>query len=333
VTPLRIAIVDDLALARAVLRRVIASVPGYQVAWEANDGAQALAKVLADKPDVLLMDLVMPVLDGAEATKQIMANSPLPILIVTSSISTNLNRVFEALSHGGLDAINTPTLGPDGKLRGEGPLLARLATIAKPSAIPIIAKDAGVRAVAKTAGPRLVAIGASTGGPEAVARVLTDLGPTNAAVVVVQHIGADFIKGLAEWLSTRLGVKVALATNGVRPAGGSITLAGGDEHLTLDSQGIFKLSIEPQAYPYRPSADVFFESLPGTGVAVLLTGMGSDGARGLLSLRQHGWHTIAQDEATSVVYGMPKAAAQINAAVEVLPLNKIGAAIRSKLSS
>jgi len=327
--PLRIAIVDDLALARAVLRRVIGTVPGYTVAWEASDGAQALEKVLADKPDVLLMDLVMPVMDGAEATRQIMAKSPLPILIVTSSVSTNMNRVFEALSHGGLDAVNTPTLGPNGTLRGEAPLLARLAGIAKSHHNPTVAKSPVAQAPASAS--RIVAIGASTGGPAAVARVLADLGSISAPIVIVQHIGADFSHGLVEWLSTRLGTKVIHAATGVRPAPGTITLAGGDEHLSIDSQGLFKLSPEPQEYPYRPSIDVFFESLPGSGVAVLLTGMGSDGARGLLSLRQRGWHTIAQDEATSVVYGMPKAAAQLNAAVEVLPLEKIGSAIRTRI--
>jgi two-component system response regulator WspF len=327
VNSLRIGIVDDLALARAVLRRTIESVPGYAVAWEATDGAQAVAKVRADKPDVVLMDLVMPVLDGGAATKQIMAASPLPIIIVTSSVSTNLSRVYEALSHGGLDAVNTPTLGPDGKPQGEGPLLAKLAAIARNRASgSILLQDVGQRESVPT-GTRWIAIGASTGGPEAVARVLADLGKVDVPVVVIQHIGADFAPGLAEWLTQRTGRPVTLAAGGVRPAPGSITLAGGENHLVLEN-GAFRLTPEPEALSYRPSVDVFFESLTGRGVAVLLTGMGSDGARGLLGLRRRGWHTIAQDEPTCVVYGMPKAAAGLGAAVEVLPLGGIGGAIR-----
>ncbi len=336
---LRVAIVDDLALARAVLRRVIESVPCYEVAWEAADGAQAVAKAATDKPDAILMDLVMPHVDGATATRRIMATTPCPILIVTSSIGTNLTRVYEALGAGGLDAVNTPTFGADGTVRGEAPLLARLATIAK--TVPTLAALPAVGASSPLASASqipMVTIGVSTGGPAAVAQVLTDLGPNlPAAVVIVQHIGSDFTPGLAGWLSTRIGRPVAVCTEGTRAAIGTVCVAGGERHLVLDRAGRFEYKDEPKAYPYRPSVDVFFESLlpvgSPTGVAVLLTGMGSDGARGLRTLRDGGWHTIAQDEATCVVYGMPKAAAQLNAAVEVLPLARIGAAIRKRLEA
>ncbi|QEL13534.1 chemotaxis-specific protein-glutamate methyltransferase CheB [Limnoglobus roseus] len=337
--PLRVAIVDDLALARAVLRRVVGSVPGYQVAWEAADGAQAVAKAAADKPDAILMDLVMPHVDGAAATRQIMAATPCPILIVTSSIGTNLTRVYEALGAGGLDAVNTPTLGPDGTVRGEAPLLARLATIAKtasPFTVPQVMGSSPPAATASSAGQLpFIAIGASTGGPAAVAQVLSDLGPNvPAAVVVVQHIGSDFTPGLAGWLSARIGRPVGVCPDGARAAVGTVSVAGGERHLILDRAGRFQYTDEPNSSPYRPSVDLFFESLlpvgSPNGVAVLLTGMGADGARGLRKLRDGGWHTIAQDEATCVVYGMPKAAGQLNAAVEVLPLARIGAAIRTR---
>lgn len=330
--PLRIGIVDDLALARAILRRAIERVPGYRVAWEAADGAQAVAKAAADKPDAILMDLVMPNLDGAEATRRIMASSPCPILIVTSSISTNLARVYEALGAGGLDAVNTPTLDPDGNLRGEAPLLSRLATLAKPASATAADPGTALFLPALNATlPPVIAIGASTGGPVAVAQVLADLGPNvPAAVVVVQHIASDFTAGLAGWLATRIGLPVQVCAENARLTKGTVAVAGGERHLVLDRSGRFQFVEETGSYPYRPSVDLFFESLAKAGVngvAALLTGMGADGARGLRALRDAGWHTIAQDEASSVVYGMPKAAAQLNAAVEILPVSKIGKAL------
>lgn len=335
---LRIAIVDDLALARAILRRAVERVPGYRVAWEAADGVQAVAKAALDRPDAILMDLVMPNLDGAGATRRIMAETPCPILIVTSSISTNLARVYEALGAGGLDAVNTPTLDPDGNLRGEAPLLARLATLAKSAPAAAALPSVTPSNTSFNANlPPLIAIGASTGGPVAVAQVLADLGPNvPAAVVVVQHIASDFTPGLAGWLASRAGLPVQVCVDGSRLAKGTVFVAGGERHFVLDRSGRFLSVEETGSYPYRPSVDLFFESLPkaglSNGVAALLTGMGADGARGLLALRDRGWHTIAQDEATSVVYGMPKAAALLNAAVEILPLGMIGGAARARIA-
>src|SRR5436305_10187619 len=128
---MRIAIVNDMALARAVLRRLVLSVPGYAVAWTAADGAEAVRRAAADPPDAILMDLVMPVLDGVEATRRIMAASPCPILLVTSSVTGNFDKVYEAMGHGGLDAVNTPTLGPAGQVRDSEGLLTRLAKLAR----------------------------------------------------------------------------------------------------------------------------------------------------------------------------------------------------------
>src|SRR6516164_10590786 len=128
---MRIAIVNDLSLAQAVLRRLVESVPGYTVAWTAADGAEAVRKAAQDRPDAILMDLVMPVMDGAEATRRIMAQSPCPILLVTSSVSGNFNMVYRAMGYGGLDAVNTPTLGPDGAVRDGESILARIAKLAR----------------------------------------------------------------------------------------------------------------------------------------------------------------------------------------------------------
>src|SRR5436305_9789749 len=325
---MRIAIVNDLALAQAVLRRVVDSVPGYAVAWTAADGAEAVRKAAADRPDVVLMDMVMPVMDGVEATRRIMAASPCPVLIVTASLGANFGKVYEALGAGGLDAVKTPTFGPGGQVRGGEALLARLARLrTADGGWPASDKPAS-RQPQATSGVPLVAVGASTGGPEAVAQVLASLAPApRVPVVVVQHIAAAFAAGFASWLQGRAGLPAGVALAGDAPGAGRVYVAGSDDHLAVGPDRRFAYTAEPKDYPYRPSVGVFFASLaanwPGPGAAVLLTGMGTDGARGLAELKALGWHTVAQDRATSVVYGMPKAAAELKAAAEILPLPQI----------
>jgi two-component system response regulator WspF len=335
---MRVAIVNDLALAREVLRRLVLSVPGYAVAWTAADGAEAVRLAARDRPDAILMDLIMPVLDGVEATRRIMAASPCPILLVTSSVTGNFNKVYEAMGHGGLDAVNTPTLGEGGKVRdGEG-LLARLAKLdraqglppAGPAETPAVETCGG--GISGTRLPAVVALGASTGGPEALARILGGF-PADfpAAVLVVQHIAGEFAPSLATWLQGRTPLRVRLAVAGEEPAPGEVRVAGTDDHLVLGCDRRLAYTPEPVSCPFRPSVDALFGSLaagwPRPGVAALLTGMGTDGARGLARLRQAGWHTLAQDQATCVVPGMPRAAADLGAACQVLPLGEMAPAI------
>ena len=206
---MRIAIVNDLALAREVFRRAVLSVPAYSIAWIAENGEQAVAHAAADLPDIILMDLVMPVMDGVEATRRIMAATPCPILLVTSSVTGNLNQVYAAMGHGGLDAVNTPTFGPAGVVQEAEPMLARIAKLRSTQISPprLSGEMASLQSVAAPAAtpptqasdaPPLVVLGASMGGPEATAQVLSTF-PVDfpAAVVVVQHIGVDFSPGLA----------------------------------------------------------------------------------------------------------------------------------------
>lgn len=174
----------------------------------------------------------------------------------------------------------------------------------------------------------LVAIGASTGGPAAIAQVLKQLPKTfPAAIVIIQHVDEHFALGMAEWLSRESTLPVRVAEEGTRPAKGLVLLARTNDHLTFKGPGRIGYTAEPREQPYRPSVDVFFESTArfwsGDVVGVLLTGMGRDGAKGLSALRKKGHHTIAQDQTTSAVYGMPKAAATLGAAVDILPLNAI----------
>jgi len=338
---MRVAIVNDAPLAREVLKRVILSTPNHSVAWMAENGADAVHKANHDPPDIILMDLVMPVMDGVEATRRIMAEKPCPILLVTSSVTGNFNLVYRAMGNGGLDAVNTPTLGAGGVIQGAEGILARITKLSKTAdkslaisqqseITPPTAKDAHLVPI--------VAIGASTGGPSAIAQILTQLPASlNASVIIAQHIAADFAPSLAKWLEDTSGRSVRVAKPGDAPTAGTVLLAATNDHLVIHADRKLGYVSEPASYPYRPSVDVLFESLsrhyPQRGIAVLLTGMGNDGARGLLLLKERGWHTIAQNESTSIVYGMPKAAADLKAAVEILPIKEIAAAISSRVKN
>ncbi|MFM8891465.1 MAG: chemotaxis-specific protein-glutamate methyltransferase CheB [Planctomycetia bacterium] len=331
---MRIAIVNDVRAAAEALRRVVASLPGHSVAWTAADGAEAVEMARRDRPDLILMDLVMPRLDGAQATREIMAHAPCAILVVTATVSGNMPLVYDAMGHGALDAVDTPVLGPTGDVAGAVDLAAKIATVAK-----IVGQTREGRPAAATQGrgaPPLLVIGASTGGPKAVSDVLLGLpredGP---AVVVVQHVDVAFSSGLASWLGSRTGHPVRVAEDGEPPQAGVVLVAGTNDHLVLTGDRVLAYRAEPRELFYRPSVDVFYESVadhwPKPGTAVLLTGMGRDGARGMARLRASGWHTIAQDEASSVVWSMPKAAIDAGGASETLPLDAIAGAILRRL--
>jgi two-component system response regulator WspF len=346
---MRIAIVNDLTLAREVLRRVVLSVPGHVVAWEAADGEEAASKAAADRPDAILMDLVMPKVNGVEATRAIMQRSPCPVVVVTATIPGNYELVMRAMGAGAIDAVETPVLSAGGVVQKAEPLLARLAKlVAAGKGVPgsgyapahrlrLTADDPDKPLTPKALHlPPLVLVGSSTGGPDALATVLGAL-PAGfpAWVLVAQHIAADFATGLVSWLGERCKLPVRAAKDGDPPAAGVVQVAVSNDHLELTPDLVLRYTASPRSWPYRPSADVLFASAaavwPRRGLAVLLTGMGPDGADGLLRLRAAGWHTIAQDEATSVVYGMPKVAAEKGAAVEVLPLPRIGPTLTSRL--
>ena len=339
---MRIGIVNDSLIARVALQRAITSVPGHKVAWLARDGAEAVEKAGADRPDLILMDLIMPGVDGVEATRRIMAGSPCAIVVVTSSVSGHMGRVYEAMGLGALDAVDTPSLGPSGDLAGARMLLDKIETVAKligrgpKPALP--AGDPPLPAPRPGGSPSwpLVAIGSSTGGPAALAEILGAMPDTRDwSTVIVQHVDVAFAPGLARWLLERTGREVRLVEPGDMPLPGQTWLAATNDHVILDEATRFRYVAEPTEMHYRPSVDVFFQSVarhwPEPGAAALLTGMGRDGAAGLLALRRAGWLTIAQDEATSVIWGMPGAAVQVGAADRVLPLPEIARAITDRV--
>jgi two-component system, chemotaxis family, response regulator WspF len=335
---MRIAIVNALPPAVDLLRRVIASLPEHTLAWVAVNGLEAVEKCRRDRPDLILMDLALPALDGIQATGRIMKESPCAILIVTATVEGNAAGIFEAMGRGALDVVATPVPGPGNDIGGSRKLIKKIVTIEKflMKSPPPPQAAAPERQGGPQEHPPLVAIGASTGGPKALADLLSGL-PANlgAALIVVQHVDAHFGQGLASWLDSHTPLKVEAAREGMRPTVDTVLIAVTDDHLVLGADLALHYTPEPKDYPYRPSVNAFFLSLvrhwPRRDVAALLTGMGRDGAQGLAALRKAGWHTIAQDQKSSVVYGMPAAAAELNAAVEILPVGRIAAAIRRRI--
>ena len=345
---MKIAIANDVAMAAEALRRVVASTAEHQVLWIARTGAEAVRMCADNRPDLILMDLNMPELDGVEATRQIMEHSPCAILVVTGRPQDNVNQVFRALGAGALDVTATPVL--QGQPGGDAELLAKIRTMDK-----LIRHSGGNQAMAprtvpganghgaETAGgpapvTSLLAIGASTGGPMAVSKMLAGwMPPRGCAIVVVQHIDQHFADNFARWLGEQLDMPVRSAEEGDELAAGTVLVAKSNDHLTLDQNYRLRYDANPKEYAYRPSVDVFFHCVAqhwkGEAIGVLLTGMGRDGAEGLLAMRRAGHTTIAQDQASSAVYGMPRAAAELDAAQMVLPLTKIGPVLRSTLGS
>jgi len=332
---MRIALVNDVPMAIEAMRRIVVSSPEHQIAWTAMDGAQALAWCRRDRPDLILMDLIMPHMNGVEATSRIMAECPCAIVVVTASVSCSCSAVFQAMGAGALDAVNTPVLEHLQGSTGGAQLLAKIETVRRLIGPATPKAFLTPRSAAEAASPEehLIAIGASAGGPAALAAILAGLPRGfSCPIVVVQHVDAEFAPALASWLNDQSALEVRLARTNDMPRSGTVLLAAGDKHLVLTERGTLTYAAEPAECLYQPSVDVFFTSVrdhwSGGVTGVLLTGMGRDGAQGLLELRRAGHVTIAQDQTSSAVYGMPKAAAQLDAASEILSLERIGSRIR-----
>ncbi len=291
-------------LAREALRRVLVSSPNHEVAWTANDGEEAIAQAREDRPDLILMDLFMPGIDGVEATRQIMCESPCAILLVTATVSGHLDKVYEAMGHGALDAIDTPTLGATRRGRRhpasvEQDRIDRQAHWRADRAVAGSVRRGDIPAMsAGTSLPlpalhALIVLGASTGGPHALVEVLSGLPASlDAGIIIVQHLDSSFSQGLGQWLFEQTGRRVTLITEGNVPRPGEVLLAGTNDHVVLSEYRRLNYSIEPRMNRYRPSVDVFFESLarnwPMPGVAVLLTGIGQRWRQGTAAASQSG---------------------------------------------
>ena len=388
--PIRVVVVDDSALMRRMITNLIERDPAIRVVGAARDGREAIALVEELRPDIVTMDVRMPVMDGLATTEHLMAYCPTPILVLTASLASHeVDITFRMLDAGALEVIEKPhgetpltieragfdlirrikTLArvkvvthlrgrrkagdgaekqpaiQPGQPRGDGRMRLGVAA-ATPKAPPATSRASAHARPITTAGPQsaikpptarvaapldfpLVVIGASTGGPRVVHQILAELPRGLAAgVLVVQHIAAGFSLGMAEWLSSASALPVHLAVEGYTIRPGEVLVAPDQRDLLITSQGTVHLS-ENLLLIQRPAIDVTMQAAAevfgAKAIGVLLTGMGRDGAYGMLTIRRSGGHTIAQDEASSAIFGMPRAAIQLGAATEVLPSSQIAA--------
>jgi two-component system chemotaxis response regulator CheB len=356
-TKIRVLIIDDSAFLRRTLPRLLASDPELEVVGAAADGAEGIRMVGALQPDVVLLDVLMPGMDGLEVLKQIMRDTPTPVVMLSALTQPGGQETHEALALGAADVVFKPSgsVSLDIQTRRDELIWKIKAAAAGPkvgtrrmdatraqfrSLIDRLAPDSttGVKGPTEASGvgKHLVAIAASTGGPAAL-EILLPMLPANlaAGIVIVQHISADFTKQLADWLNRRSPITVREAEHEMPIVPGVALLSPADLHMTVVRAAVgalvVHLSPEPVGTSHRPSADVLFRSIAATCAAetcaVILSGMGSDGALGLRAIRAQGGWTIAQDEATSLIYGMPARAMDAGAVHRSLPIDDIAAEI------
>lgn len=342
---IRVLVVEDSLTIRKHLVELFSNAPGFEVAGEADNGKTAIELCERLRPDVVTMDMMLPIMTGLAATEYIMAYCPTPILIVSASTNRGeLFKTYDALAAGALDVLDKPTGKPapdwEQQLLSTVRIMSRIRVITHPRArlgrMGKTGEASPLPAAAVSPGEyRLVAIGASTGGPGAVLTILRSL-PAEfpIPILLLIHISESFGAALAEWLDDQTGLSVRYAMDGEplpRPRQSGVFMAPPGRHLEAHG-GRLRLTTGPERHSCRPSVDVLFESIAAegsTGVAAcLLTGMGRDGAAGLLKIRQSGGLTIAQDEKTSVVFGMPGEAVNLGAAQHVLALDDIGPFLR-----
>ncbi len=340
---IRVLVAEDSMTVRRRLCEILSADPGIEVVGEAADGKRAIELCRELRPHIITMDMMMPVMSGLAATEFIMAHFPTPIVIVSSSTNRGeLFKTYEALAAGAIDVLEKPSGGDDeawvGHFLSTVKLVSRIKPITHPRA-RLMGYGRGLATTPASPSPdqriRIVGIGASTGGPAAIVDVLKAL-PADfpLPVLIVMHLGQPFATAFAEWLDGQTTHRVAYAQDGdsLASATGKVIMAPPDLHMEVSSGRVW-LTATPERHFCRPSVDVLFESLAreygASAAACLLTGMGRDGATGLLEIRRAGGVTMAQDEATSVVYGMPREAVLLGAAQRVLPINEIGSALAS----
>lgn len=331
---IRVLIADDSLLVRTILRDLLQREPDIEVVAEVEDGRRAVAETRRLRPDLVIMDIVMPVMDGLDAVIEIMASVPTPVLVLSGNVDPQDSRsAFNAIQHGALDVMEKPQgVINEGYAHLRRELIERVRALSRVRVMhhfrrqrpqPVVPLPQGA---AQTR--RILAIGASTGGPKVVMRLMKELPPRlDVRIAIVQHIADGFAEGFAEWLNRDSPYRVRVARDGDRLESGTALVAPTGRHLELLGDKV-QLSDAPPLNCCRPAVDALFRSLAQSGLApqvaaVLLTGMGRDGADGMAALRRHGALTIAQDETTSAVFGMPKAAIELGAVDQTLPIGDI----------
>jgi two-component system chemotaxis response regulator CheB len=335
-TKIRVLVIEDSLTIRKRMLEVLAADPHIDIVAEADDGQRGVELCQQLRPDVVTLDMMMPLMNGLEATEFIMAYCPTPILIVSASTNRgDLFKTYDALAAGALDALDKPQENEldnvwEKKLVATVKLISRIRVITHPRARLGRMGQMPTQAFQNSERLRAVAIGVSTGGPAALIEILRGL-PQGfpLPILLVIHLGRLFTPAFVDWLDGQSSVRVGYAVDGepLPPVGQArVLMAPPDNHLVL-CRGKLRLTQDPERHSCRPSIDVLFESIAqelGTaGVGCLLTGMGRDGAAGLLAIRLAGGRTLAQDEATSVVFGMPREAILLGAAEQVLALDQI----------
>jgi len=344
----RVLVVDDSAFMRSMITKMLKEVPGLQVVDVGVDGEDAIQKVRTLRPDVVTMDVEMPKMNGLQALAVIMRSTPTPVIMLSSLTQQGATTTIEALEMGAVDFVGKPsgTVSIDIHrvrddlvnkiLRASKVHPTHLATLSAPhtATAPLVMPVASRQPIGHS---RVVAIGTSTGGPKALNEVIPRL-PANlpAAVLVVQHMPAGFTRALAQRLNDLSPMAVREAAAGDALQSGVVLVAPGDFHMAVLPGGRIGLNQEAPVHNVRPAVDVLFASIARVygrdGVGVVLTGMGSDGADGATAIKRSGGHVIAQDEATSVVFGMPRAVVEARASDVVAPLPRVADEIVRALS-
>ncbi len=348
--PIKVLVVDDSALVRKLLSAMLMRAPDIQVVGTASDPYAAREKIKSLNPDVITLDVEMPRMDGITFLENLMRLRPMPVVMVSSLTQRGADVTLRALELGAIDFVAKPRIDIAGTLEDyENELIAKVRVAAQARVLPRSAKRAreldernSTSAVVPALSAwtmlrttdRIIAIGASTGGTEAIREVLEEMPPDAPAIVISQHIPAAFSKPFADRMNRSSPMAVCEAQDGQQILPGHAYIAPGDRHLLVERDGaryLCRLSSGPHVNRHRPSVDVMFRSVAQNvgpnAVGVLLTGMGDDGARGLGEMLEAGAATIAQDEASSVVWGMPGSAVKIGAAAHVLPLHRIAAQV------
>jgi two-component system chemotaxis response regulator CheB len=342
--PVRVLLVDDSPLALVVLQQMLAAAPDIEVVGTATNGADALDLIPALQPTLICTDYHMRGMNGLEFTQQVMARFPRPILVVSSAVgATDTDRVFALLEAGAVDVFPKPRGGPDADPLVAEKFIKKVKIVAGvwvrgrlPKETVVPTSPAPPRLLPEpmrvTRVPQIVVIGASTGGPQALQTILSQLpGRFPLPILCVQHISAGFLPGLVNWLAAHYPGKVQIARIGELPSPGRVYFPPENTHLVLERAGRMQVSMEPPRGGHRPSIDVTFLSVAehdgDAAISVLLTGMGRDGGEGMEALARAGAWTIAQDEASCVIFGMPRDAVERGAARAVLPLNDIAPAL------
>ncbi|HEX8987339.1 MAG TPA: chemotaxis response regulator protein-glutamate methylesterase [Rhodocyclaceae bacterium] len=355
--PVKVLIVDDSALMRALLAEIIGSAPDLKVVGAASDAVAARDMIKALEPDVLTLDVDMPKMDGLVFLDRLMRLRPMPVVMVSAFTERGSDITMKALELGAVDFAPKPRADSPAllrayadelrdKIRAAGAARLKRATTVRPAAAPVPRAEPAEPAPeprrsglsARLLAEKVVAIGASTGGTEAIKDVLVGLPSDVPGIVMTQHMPESFTGSFARRLDSLARVTVVEAQGGERIEPGHAYLAPGHSHLLVRRSGghyVTELSRADPVNRHRPSVDVLFRSVAeqarGNAVGVILTGMGKDGAQGMLEMRRSGAWTIGQDEASCVVYGMPREAAAIGAVSEVAPLPDIAARIMAKL--